>query len=279
MAEAKQPNFLDILINTLRDSFGQLGQDVSRGNVMNIVDQLTRGPTPLGKLPVRGAVQRFAPKANDLLSLVMNMAQPQVAKGIIAPVGNPRLKAAFEALREKAPNLIKQAEGKAETVFPYLMPRELMPGGESLGAFRQSMTLPKGELYVRGGRPAEETATTLAHELRHFLTGFDPELLAKPAGQMEETARQLAHMMPAPQQAGMQSYLKGVGMPSAAGTPQELLKQTQGGARTLGRSSATTDPELALNEAMSYLTEALLEPRGGDPMLEAVANALGQGIK
>jgi hypothetical protein len=36
----------------------------------------------------------------------------------------------------------------------------------------------------------------------------------------------------------------------------------------------------AYNESLSYLTEALLEGnKGGDPALEAIANALGQGIR
>lgn len=202
--------------------------------------------------------------------------------GIIAPIANPRLKTLLEGLRLQAPKLMSEAEKASHTVFPYLTPRELMPapiGTDLVGMLRRSKTLPKSELYVRGGRPFGEQIDTLGHELRHFVTGTNPALMNKPAPQALETAQQLSHMMPAPQQAGMQNYLTGVGTKSLSGRPMDMLKELQGGANN--RLPATgQNPALAFDEALSYLTEALLGGnKGGDPALESIAQALGQGLK
>lgn len=245
----------------------------------------------LTKYPGTTKAEAGAPKfdvANNIITNLLNLTGMNdpisqlggPANAVIAPIGNPRLKAVFDALRAKAPGLVGKAEGLSQTLYPYLMPRELMPAEDALGLFRQSATLPKGELYLRGGRPQEEQVDTLAHEIRHFLTGFDPALADKPPIHMLETAQQLSHMMPPAQQKSMANYLSEVGRPGIAGEPLDLLKQTQGGTRKFGSGFNTpTNPELAFDEAMSYLTESLLNPHGADPALEAVANALGQGLK
>ena len=202
----------------------------------------------------------------------------ELSKGIIGPTGNKRLQELFEAVRQRAPKLVGQAEGAAQTVFPYIVPRESMPMEGAVGGLRRSKTLPKSELYMRGGRPIEEQIDTLAHELRHFVTGSTPALMNKPAGHALETAQQLSHMMPPAQQLGMQNYLGGVGTPGLAGSPMDVLKQLQGGAKQVAPGKSA-NPALAFDEALSYLTEALLRPQGSDPAMTSIANAMGQGLR
>ena len=209
----------------------------------------------------------------DLLEMVLGLANPvenvSGPSAAIVPTGNRVLQALLEAVRGKAPGLVKKAEGLSETVFPYLVPREMMPV-EALGAYRRSSTLPKGELYVRGGRPAGEQIDTLGHELRHFLTGFDPNFINKKPGHALETADQITKMLPPPQRAAMQQYH--LPSPSAMPAVTEIVNKLPPGG-----SGPAAD---AYNESLSYLTEALMGGnKGGDPMLEAIAEALGQGIK
>ncbi len=258
---------LEPLLMGMRHSAGQVRSDISDiagGNFnWDIASRLGEllGGLPLGKMTP--AIQRGG----------------ELAKGIIAPTANKRLQELFAALRERAPKLVSQAEGAAQTVFPYLMPRESMPLADTLGVLRRSKTLPSAELYMRGGRPMPEQIDTLGHELRHFVTGTTPSLMNKPPAQALETAQQLSHMMPAPQQLGMQEYLTGVGTKSLSGRPMEVLKDLRGGAKSLQPGTAK-DPAVAFDEALSYLTEALLGGnKGGDPALTSIASALGQGIK
>lgn len=204
----------------------------------------------------------------DLGSELYNFINPMA--GVIAPTGNRILQALIEGVRGKAPGLVKKAEGLSETVFPYLVPREMMPVQGALGAYRSSRTLPKGELYVRGGRPAGEQVDTLGHELRHFLTGFDPKFINKKPSHALETADQLTRMLPPPQRAAMQRYH--LPSPNAMPGVTDLMNKLPPG----GSGPAAN----AYDESLSYLTEALMSGnKGGDPMLEAIAEALGQGIK
>ena len=274
MAEPVNPPQQDLLSSILepllmgaRHTAGAVGSDISdiAGGNFNW-DIASRLGQLLGGLPA----EKLSPAIKR---------GGELAKGIIAPTANKRLQELFGALRTRAPKLVSQAEGAAQTVFPYLTPREAMPvEGDLLGLLRRSKTLPKSELYVRGGRPMEEQIDTLAHELRHFVTGSNPALMNKPAGHALETAQQLSHMMPAPQQRGMQQYLSGVGTPSLAGTPMDVLRALQGGAKKVVPGKAQ-NPAVAFDEALSYLTEALLRPQGSDPALTSVANALGQGLR
>ena len=190
--------------------------------------------------------------------------------GVIAPTGNRVLKGLFEELRKRAPGLVKQADELSQTVFPYLVPGEMMPVANSLGVFRRSGTMPKGEIHLRGARPQAEQVDTLGHELRHFLTGFDPKFSGKNPSHALETAQQLTEMMPWSQNRAMrESYL-----PSNEASPTIL--------QNLARMKPGSSPHAsnAYDESLAYLTEALMQGnKGGDPALEAIANALGQGIK
>lgn len=246
----------------------------------SVIEKPSKLPSGMGILG-----DTIAEVLNTFLNPVENIGSP--AKALIAPIANPRLKALFDILRERAPKLVSQAEKASQTVFPYLVPREVIsdlpgmkPGQDLLGVLRRSKTLPKSELYVRGGRPLAEQADTAGHELRHFVTGSNPALMAKPAGHALETAQQLTHMMPPAQQIGMQNYLTGVGEKGAAGAPLDVMKLLQGGKQQIGGHAARETPALAFDESLSYLTEALLGGnKGGDPTLEAIAQALGQGLK
>ena len=185
----------------------------------------------------------------------------------IAPTGNKMLRQLLEALRNKAPKLMQQVEDTGRMVYPYIS--EKMPAPGAYGTYRNVNPL-AGQVDLWGMQPGKELESTLAHELRHFLT--DPSLATKNPGHAAETAAQLGAMMPAKQQGGMSRYAN-------PANPDEQLR--------------------AYNESLSYLTEALLSkgsgrsiigewspykmtnlrPDEGDPALEAVANALGQGIR
>lgn len=250
-----------------------------------IMNELTKYP---GTRDADPKAPMFDTVNNTITNLLGMLGDPvQQAGGpssaVIAPTSNKILQSLFTRLRERAPKLVQQAEAVPETVFPYLVPREVINGmtnTDVVGLLRRSKTLPKSELYVRGGRPGDEQVDTLAHELRHFLTGYDPAMAFKSPEHSVESAQQISHMMPPPQQHGMQSYLSGVGTPGIAGTPMDMLKATQGGARKFSGAGTAKDPALAFDEALSYLTESLMGGnKGGDPALESIAQALGQGLK
>lgn len=248
------------------------GAEASTQRNANIINQISRGEKP----NMQGV-------AGEMSNLVNPMA------GVIAPTGNKLLQQLLEVLEQKAPKLVSQAKGLAETVYPYIVPRELMPVQSALGAYRASQTLPKGELYLRGGRPQGEQLDTLAHELRHFLTGFDPVTKSRPAGHLAETAQQIQRMLPEEQAAGVAQYTKPFdwrwkvgGSTGAQGDLSSLVREAEG--RSLNvPASLDKAARIAHDESLSYLTESLLArqrgQQGGDPMLEAIAAALGQGLR
>lgn len=256
----------DYLQKLLMDLLGFAGEGVS--NFAKQAGESTQRNAGIVNAVARGE----KPNMQGVASSAMGASNPMNVAGIIAPTANPILQQLLAALRQRAPKLVQQAEGVAETVRPYLVPRESMPVEGAVGAYRKSRSLPSGELYLRGGRPQAEQVDTLGHELRHFLTGFDPRQAAKQPAHKLETAQQLTEMMPPPQKAAMQQhYLPQQAQPTAA---TRFVPGEQINPAAAGRGG------LAHDEALSYLTESLLQGnRGGDPMLEAIANALGQGIR
>jgi hypothetical protein len=172
----------------------------------------------------------------------------------IAPTGNKMLQSLMQALYTKAPKLMDQVQDTGRMVYPYLTPGN--PAKSAVGTY-QSLNPLAGQVQVSGMQSQDEMLKTLAHELRHFLT--DPKLATKNPEHGLETAQQLGNMMPGIQKARTSMYT-GMGGDTATFKPNDKLT--------------------AYNESLSYLTEALLGGnKGGDPALEAIANALGQGIR
>jgi hypothetical protein len=203
----------------------------------------------------------------------------------IAPTGNKILQQLMQALYAKAPKLMDQVQDTGRMVYPYLT--ESLPAKGAVGTY-QNLNPLAGNVNVYGMQSQDEMMKTLAHELRHFLT--DPTLATKKPVHAAETAQQITKMLPPRQQNVMQNQYTApfdwhLNMPS--NRPKEALQsQLIGNVRRaeevpMHQPKDLQEPALrAYNESLSYLTEALLEGnKGGDPALEAIANALGQGIR
>jgi hypothetical protein len=202
---------------------------------------------------------------------------------VIAPTSNAALQNALGALEQRAPALMQRIKGVPETIYNYLTHQ--MPSEGAVGTFRASSTLPKGEVHLQAGQSFDDLVTALAHELRHADTAFTPGAARSPE-RMIETGQQLTAMMPPAQQADMAHYLpatSGVRRNLYSGPTEDVLRKLRGGAvsgvDTVGTTVPGVQPADAYSEAMSYLTESLLNPRGADPMLGDIARALGQNIK
>lgn len=253
------------------------------------------------KAAPREAAQRQGPALSTLTD-TLNTLNPLNFMGgfggtsgaVIAPTANKTLLAAFDALRTKAPKLMAQIDETARTLFPYLVGAEHMPGpvgrtasAAPYGTFRSINPL-AGEMHINDS-PAlmHELESTIAHEGRHFLT--DPRLANKDPTHAFETAKQLGLMMPNEQALALNRYAhtfsprfyaQNQGKPAAL--LESLAKPEAFGISP--RIITNSDQQLrAYNEALSYLTEAQLIPAakrvGADPALDAIAEALGQGIK
>lgn len=210
------------------------------------------------------------------------------SSAVIAPTANKTLLGLLESLRGSAPKLMQRAESTARTVFPYLTPGEPIPG--AIGTY-QNLNPLAGQVNISGMQSNSEMLSTLAHELQHFIT--EPGLATKNPAHAVETAQQLGQMMPQGQAAAVKQYTRPFDWQTvmtspgaqqdatslAGGVPQALRMLSS---QALNIHPAQQDAALrAYNEALSYLTESVLRPQGGgaDPALEAVANALGHGIR
>ncbi len=175
------------------------------------------------------------------LTSILGSAPLPLPAGVLAPTANPFLQRMVELLRQKAPELVGAVERSPRTLFNYLMPGA--PARGAVGTY-QTLNPLAGQTMVSGLQGLEEGASTLGHEMQHFLT--DPFLAAKPLEHAQETTRQLAKMLPTRQANPVEMY------------------------------AARMDPLKAFNESLSYLTEALMKPQGGDPMLQQIGQALLQ---
>lgn len=230
--------------------------------------QLNQAGSVMGsqKTQQRQSEARQGP-AMSTLNQAVNFANPinwmggmgGASSAAIAPTGNKLMLQLLDALRKQAPKLMQQVDDSARTVFPYIS--DQMPAPGAYGTYRNINPL-AGQIDVWGLQPKSELAPTVGHELKHFLT--DPKLATKNPAHGAETAQQLTRMMPVKQRGAMNQY----------------TQPFEGQAASKIEPSQQDSALRAYNESLSYLTEALLGGnRGGDPALESVANALGQGIR
>lgn len=211
----------------------------------------------------QGPLLSTVSKAVDFANPINWMGSMGGSAAAIAPTGNKMLQGLLEALRQRAPKLMQQVDDTGRMVFPYLVSPESMPKRGAMGVYSHVNPL-AGNVHISTNHPNwNEMVSTGGHELRHFLT--DPTLATKKPGHAQETAQQLSRMMPVKQRGGMAQY----NQPFEANPAATNIQPSQ-----------QDDALRAYNESLSYLTEALLGGnKGGDPALEAVANALGQGIR
>ena len=260
----------------------------------------SRQPSPL-RQKLRGMGPTAGPALEtgmDLLDFILSQINPTdaggggSAKAVIAPTSNKVLQGLIQQLRKAAPKLMGEAEDTARTAYPYMVGGADMPGasvGRSAWGTHQAINPLASNININREQPATDLMSTLAHELKHFIT--EPKLALKNPTQSLETAQQITGMLPPPQAVAMGQYapvLPPAMLGRYQGRPADLLAKlskpgTGVAPRGVGRTVAESSDAAKLrayNESLSYLTEALLGGgMGGDPMLQQVAEGLGQGIK
>ncbi len=286
------------LLDNLMQALSTLGQGTSpaQQQEMQADATLNRQGSLMGsaKAEPRATAAAQGPTMSTISDLVNSlnpinwMGGPAGSSAVIAPTANKTLLGLLESLRGSAPKLMQRAESTARTVFPYLTPGEPIPG--AVGTY-QNLNPLAGQVNISGMQSRGDMLSTLAHELQHFIT--EPGLATKNPAYAVETAQQLGQMMPQGQAAAVKQYTKPFDWTSSLASPQDqqaasvLTGSVPQSLRVLEGQGMNIHPAQqdaalrAYNEALSYLTESMLRPQGGgaDPALEAIANALGHGIR
>lgn len=214
------------------------------------------------------------------------------SQAVIAPTNNKQLQGLYALAREVAPALMRRAERVPRTIHGYMRPGqnfESASGQKAVGSFQNlDDTFRQGQMNIAADQSPFEGVSTLLHELTHFLSGpkvygrtkIGPRGISATAPKKPEhaleTAQQIGAMLPEQQSQIVHKYVK-----NASDMKLSDLAKTSTGA-DLRRAG---DSRLALDEARSYLVEALLarqEGLGGelaDPMLEPIARALGVRLR